>query len=568
MEKVKKHIFFILVILLSFFAIAALLQPGFFPIHDDEQVGRLYELNYSLESLHIPPRISQNLGFGYGYPFFNFYPSFVYYVAEIFVLLGFGYIASIKIMIGIGFILAAIFMYLFSKEYVGNLGGMVAAVLYTYAPYHSIDVYVRGALPEFFSFVFIPAIFWGINRLSKNQTFGNIIMLGIFGAFLMLTHNLVLLMSIPFVFIYFLFTIYKNKSWKSFLIAVTLSGIIALLLSAYFWIPAILENKYTMVSLLTKELADFKLHFVSVPQFFNSSWGYGGSILGPMDGFSLEVGKLHLVLVSIAICLLLINYIKTKSKSGGILVIFIFMFFFSIFIQSYYSSIIWENLKALSYIQFPWRFMLYGVFTSSFIAGYIFAFKFDARLKYILAGIIILISLFYYGSFFRPDRYLKVTDKDYISKNIIRWKTSAMAFEYVPMGIATKRSDLNTTIVDIDESKIAKKTAESLSKKVFIDVKTDKPQYKKFEYVAQNDSEIRVNTFSFPGWKVLINGKEISYNDKNKLKLITIKVPKGSGLVEVIFEETKIRKIANYLTLFGMIMVIGMIPYYKKKLKI
>ena len=82
-----------------------------------------------------------------------------------------------------------------------------------------MDVYVRGALPEFFSFVFIPAIFWSLERLSKNQTFGNILILGLFGAGLMLTHNLVLLMSIPFFLAYFLFTIYKNKKWKSYFIA-------------------------------------------------------------------------------------------------------------------------------------------------------------------------------------------------------------------------------------------------------------------------------------------------------------------------------------------------------------
>jgi uncharacterized membrane protein len=269
----RKNLFLILAIVFTFVAILPLLHSGFFPMHDDEQVGRLFELNYDVTSLHIPPRISQNLGFGYGYPFFNFYPSFVYYVAEIFVLLGFGYITSIKIMIAIGFVLSAIFMYLFSKEHLGEIGAFIASVLYIYAPYHSVDVYVRGALPEFFSFVFVPAVFWGLGRLNKKQNFGNIILLGFLGCFLMLTHNLVLLMSIPFVLIYFAFTLYKNKNWKNYTFSVILAGIISASLSAYFWLPAILEKKYTMVNLLTQELADFKLHFVSVPQFINSAWG-------------------------------------------------------------------------------------------------------------------------------------------------------------------------------------------------------------------------------------------------------------------------------------------------------
>ena len=124
MQIIRKNIYLILAVLITVIAILPLFHSGFFPIHDDEQIGRLYELNYSLESLHIPPRISQNLGFGYGYPFFNFYPSFVYYVAEIFLVLGFGYIASIKLMIGVGFIFSSVFMYLFSRKYVGDLGGL------------------------------------------------------------------------------------------------------------------------------------------------------------------------------------------------------------------------------------------------------------------------------------------------------------------------------------------------------------------------------------------------------------------------------------------------------------
>src|SRR3989304_4832023 len=124
MKNLKNNLFLILSVFFSLFAIISLFHPGFFPIHDDEQIARLFELNYALESFHFPPRISQNLGFGYGYPFFNFYPSLFYYFAEIFVILGFSFISSTKIAIAVGFILSAVFMYLFSRKYLGDLGGL------------------------------------------------------------------------------------------------------------------------------------------------------------------------------------------------------------------------------------------------------------------------------------------------------------------------------------------------------------------------------------------------------------------------------------------------------------
>jgi len=212
--------------------------------------------------------------------------------------------------------------------------------------------------------------------------------------------------------------------------------------------------------------------------------------------------------------------------------------------------------------------MIFSVFTASFIGGYLFLFDFNKNVKYILAIIIIFVSLIYYGQFFKPSEYLSVTDDDYTSKDILRWKTSVMAFEYVPFGIATKVSDLNTTVVNINKDEVAKEAVTPLRDDVNIKVLEDKPQYKKFEYKAIKDSKLQVNTFSFPGWKVLINGKIISYNDMNKFKLITITVPRGEGLVEVIFTNTLVRSAANILSLIGILFVIVLVPFYKKEIKI
>src|SRR4051794_35748436 len=118
----KKYLPIIIIIVFSIVALLPLFHSGFFPIHDDEQIGRLYDLDKAVKAGHIPPRLAQDLGFGYDYPLFNFYPPFVYYVAQVFVLVGFSYIGAIKIMIGLGFLLAALFMYLFSKKYLGVNG--------------------------------------------------------------------------------------------------------------------------------------------------------------------------------------------------------------------------------------------------------------------------------------------------------------------------------------------------------------------------------------------------------------------------------------------------------------
>ena len=100
----KKYWAVLIVLGLSFWAVKALLVPGFFSMHDDQQIARLFELDISLKAGQIPPRWVENLGFGYGYPFFNFYPPLVYYLGEIFHTMGFSFINSTKLVILSGFV--------------------------------------------------------------------------------------------------------------------------------------------------------------------------------------------------------------------------------------------------------------------------------------------------------------------------------------------------------------------------------------------------------------------------------------------------------------------------------
>ena len=313
----KKLLPFIILFALCFFAIRALFVPGFFTMHDDEQIARLYELNDSVLAGQIPPRWVAHLGFGYGYPLFNFYPPFVYYTGEIFYLLGFSLINATKIVMVLGFLLSALFMYLWVKNRYGVLAGIFAGILYTYAPYHGVDLYVRGALAEFFSFVWIPAIFWTLDQAVEKRSYRWATLSGICFAFLILTHSLTALAFIPFYLVYLIVLCYENKSYiKQLFPVICCSGMVALGLSAYFWLPSLLEKKYTLVDqILTKELADYSIHFVYPQQLWNSPWGYGGSIAGPHDGLSFQVGKVHLMLIIFSLAAVVVLFLKRRKTA-------------------------------------------------------------------------------------------------------------------------------------------------------------------------------------------------------------------------------------------------------------
>jgi len=558
MNIVKKNYQLILALLLCFWAVKSLFAPGFFSMHDDEQVARLFDLDQALRVWHIPPRIAPNLGFGYGYPFFNFYPPFAYYIAEVFKIIGFSYIGSIKLMVGLGFILGSFFMYLLSKEFFGKLGGLISAIFYTYAPYHAVDVYVRGAFPEFWSMVFLPAIFWSFYKLKQNYEWKFFILSIIFTSSLILTHNLVVVMATPFIAVWIIFLILSSKNKKRFLLTSFAVLISSFLATSYFWMPSFFEKKYTMVSLLTTELANYNQHFVYIRQFWDSAWGYGGSIYGLYDGLSFEVGKIHIILSFLACFMAVRFFIVKKTRAiGVILLIFITLLLFSIFMATFHSKFIWDRIEYLWYIQFPWRFLIFSTLFSSLLAGSLAIIPLAGKIKIFLTAIILFVLVQFNMGYFVPAKFFpSVSDYDYTNQEKIRWDTSIIAAEYVPKGIATRKTNINTTVIDIEEEDIAKNSFQVVSGDLIVTQIKDFPQEKKFAISSNEESILRINTYSFPGWKVYVDGDEVAYTDNNKLKLITISPPTGSHIVVAKLTDTKIRFWGNWISLVSIIVLI------------
>lgn len=549
--------------LLQFFVIQPLFSPGFFPIHDDEQVGRLYELDYAIKAGHIPPRLTQHLGFGYDYVLFNFYPPLAYYIAEVFVLLGFGYIASIKIIIGLSFFFSALGMYLFAKEFFSEAGSIAAAVAYSFVPYHAIDVYIRGALPESLGFVFLPFIFWSLTKIAKNPSLHFSVLSGVLIALSILAHNLIALMSFPYIAFYLFFLFIQSKEKKLFVFLSVLSLFLGFLLSAFFTLPALLEKKYTMVDLLTTELANYNLHFVYVKQLWNSPWGFGGSAYGLSDGISFQVGKLHLLLSQIGfIAFILLQ--RKKSKNLMLICLIEGLLLLSLCMTTLYARPIWDFVQPLWYIQFPWRFLLFVGFFTSFLVGLALSVIEDKRQQ---VGMLLLMAVsfvfFYYGLFQPKELKTQKTDDDYVAKDIIRWDTSRLAFEYVPKGIQTKTGPFGNTIVAITKEEIARQSYRA-TKDINVTVVEDKPQEKIFAVSAVRETQLTLNIYTFPGWRTYVDEKEVHYNDANKLKLITIMVPRGDHTIKVVFANTLVRNFGNTLTIIGIFSSIFLIFFARK----
>ena len=69
-----------LIVALSGLVIWPLFVPGYFSHHDNLQVIRIFEMRKCFADLQIPCRWVPDMGYGNGYPLFNFYGPLPYYI--------------------------------------------------------------------------------------------------------------------------------------------------------------------------------------------------------------------------------------------------------------------------------------------------------------------------------------------------------------------------------------------------------------------------------------------------------------------------------------------------------
>lgn len=76
------------------------------------------------------------------------------------------------------------------------------------------------------------------------------------------------------------------------------------------------------------------------------------------------------------------------------------------------------------------------------------------------------------------------------------------------------------------------------------------------------------NTLYFPGWKVLIDGipQTIEFQDPAYRGLMTFYVDKGQHDVTIVFQETKLRQMANGISIVTSILLVVILFFsFKEK---
>jgi len=518
-------------LLISFIPLFDLLNPGLPITHDgQDHVVRVANFYQNLTEGNIIPRWAPNVNYGYGHPVLSFFYPLPYYLASFLHFLGFNLIDSTKLIFALSYIASGITMYFFVKELIGKKEGFIAALVYIFASYRFVDLYVRGAYGEHVAFVFPPLILYFLLKLSKQYSYWYLVCGSLSVAFLILSHNAISLMFLPIIFLYGLYLIYSSKNRKSYILNLISLVFLGFGMSAFFWIPAFFEAKYTLRDIVAT--SEYKRHFVTLSQLLYGSWSYGGS-----GSFTSQIGFVN-ILGIIASPFVILNCINQKRKESIIIFIFFLYSLIAIFLMTSASNSFWTIITLLQKFQFPWRLLSVLVFTSAVLVAFLVNII-HASYKNLAIAILVISLLFFNKDYWHSKGYLQQKDQEFLS---VQRTTTNDTGESSPIwSVRFMEQKPNARIEILSGEGTIKEIQRRATRHVY---KVD----------ARNRVRVRENTLYFPGWDVRVDGKpvNIEFQDPESRGLMTFYVEEGRHNVEVKFGETKLRLFADIISVAAL----------------
>lgn len=542
----------------------ALFRPGFFRAHDYVHGARIAEMSRALQDGHFPVRWSENFGYGFGMPLFEFYAPLPFYVGSVFYLIGFDLITSVKFIFLIANLASLIGAFLLGKELVGYRGGVLLSAAFTLAPYRAVNLFIRGALAEAWGMMALPWIILGIIQVVKHNSRRGFLTL-VFGlVVLMLSHNLTTMIFVPLSVLYAgLYALIYQQNFRQTLIRLiklAAGYLLALGLSSFYLFPAFLEKHLTQIDTILGGYFDYNNHFLYIRQFLLTNWGFGGSGWGPNDGLSFFLGLGQLLSLLIAGLLLLFTIkqlIKTrlwqKAHLASHLLLIGWLLTLSLLMTLLHSKPIWDSLTVLSYIQFPWRFLAVSILFIAMISALTLKLIKSLLIKMLYFAaifLIIVVGNFYY---FRPEAMLdNPSDLYYADQTKIREAMSGVLKDYIPIQMSYDGAILRHQYL-----------AFSFPEKTTMLI--NRTQEKLFQFELTETHLVSFPVANFPGWKVQIDGQDLPPQTAQN-GLLAAQIPPGNHRVGIKFGGSLVRNGADFLSVVSLLILLGYLFSDKKRL--
>lgn len=372
-----------------------------------QHVSRAYGEYLSFKEGNLFQNVIASFANNFGYSWNLFYGPLSTYGIIILKLVFGSFTISYKIFTYICLILSGIFMHKFVYKLTKNNNiAVLAGAIYLTFPYHITDLYIRNALGEYVSFIFIPMVFLGLYNLFNTVENHYYLSFGAIG--LILTHNISTLITAFFATIYIIINIKRLK--ETYVIkGLAINVVFIVSVTSFFWVPMLeakgISNYQVYEKNVISTIEDTSNHALTIKSVFAT---------GRDETYVYELG-LH-VIIMLVFSLMTANKLKENRKEYFFCLI---SGFFCLWMSTKYFP--WKYMpECMSIIQFPWRMLQIAGFFFSFVCSINMA-TVIKKYNYKDAITIIIICLIYLISLKSYVPYVEKIDK------IENWKLGFMS---------------------------------------------------------------------------------------------------------------------------------------------
>jgi hypothetical protein len=456
-------------------------------------------------------------------------------------------VLSFNIVYFIGAALSAIALYIFLRIYVSPFSALIAATLFHFAPYRIINVYIRGALPEFFASTFVAIILIALYLAIEKEKKYAYMLLAISVAFLILTHPFVLVIG-SFLFIPYSIYLLKNKKHIiKRLFWLSLSVGIGIGLTGYYLVPLIIEIRYFYYG---RAESHFALgHFLTLKQIFEETWPYFYKDDIQPRGHVHTLGRLESRIIIVGFLYAVAQFWK-KERKLELLHVFLLVSIVLIFLLLPTSEFLYTHIKLLGNIQHPWRMFSAMIFIPPILLALLLE-KVHKKTVLILGILFVL-----FVAFLRfPQLY---------GKNVVQFPQRSYYYTTDNLHGIVLNTVWTGPIIDYQ---IKKEKPAIVEGEGVITKKEVGNSWRRYAIDAKTKVRLVDYTFYFPGWKVYVDGvqQEIQYQDPNYRGIITYDVSAGKHEVQLIFTDTMVRLAGKLMSIGSLFLLIllGFFPKWK-----
>lgn len=232
----KEIINYILIIIASIIISIPLANKSLNIYRDDgiQHICRIIGTEQTLADKQFLPMIMSNLCNNFGYSWNIFYSPLTAYMSVVLRIFNFSYVNCLKLCMFVIVLLSGLTMYKLTLRITKNKKlATLASIIYILAPYRITDMYIRTALAELASFIFIPIVFEGLYIIVNEEKKSYKLALGAAG--LILTHQVIAMYTAIICFVYLIVFFKKLKS-KTVLKNIGVNLLFCILMTSFYWV--------------------------------------------------------------------------------------------------------------------------------------------------------------------------------------------------------------------------------------------------------------------------------------------------------------------------------------------